>query len=423
MKYIIFAKPNKYYFLFLSFFIFKIVDNIMNIYINKTNDIVETFHKNYLLSMSDFLSIIPIIIIKVRSKNISKNKLINESQENISKNPIDSNKNIEYIYLDINLENNKKRTKRIFKFSIIVSIFQFLGRYINIIVIIIFKNYEFVEKVEQNTIIFINIIFIYILTIIILDYPFYRHHCVSMGIDLIFLVLIVVYDSIGLVYDKQKKEKILYILTKIIRVFFYSFEDVFAKINLSSVSAYIYLFYRGIIVNSLALLFSIVFIFVKIQDDKGNYSCVFSRFGKIYDNKINILYYVILFFNEYLTNLNIFLIIDKFSPNHFVMTSIISNFSSLLVSIIRKGETIGDFFLKFAIYIILIITSCIYTEFIILNFCGLQKYTKVFLLKKANDDIRQASFNNINEHDVYSEGENTIQNELINVKDNSVNEI
>ena len=105
------------------------------------------------------------------------------------------------------------------------------------------------------------------------------------------------------------------------------------------------------------------------------------------------------------------------------MTSIISNFSSLLVSIIHKGERIGDFFLKFAIYIILIITSCIYTEFIILNFCGLQKYTKVFLLKKANDDIRQASFNNINEDDVYSEGENTIKNELINVKENSDNEI
>ena len=49
----------------------------------------------------------------------------------------------------------------------------------------------------------------------------------------------------------------------------YSFEDVIAKILLSidSISSYIYLLYRGIIVNTLAILFSIIFIFVKIPDE------------------------------------------------------------------------------------------------------------------------------------------------------------
>ena len=100
------------------------------------------------------------------------------------------------------------------------------------------------------------------------------------------------------------------------------------------------------------------------------------------------------------------------------MANILSNFSSLLVFIIHKRESPGHFFLKFAIYIILIITSCIYTEFIILNFCGLQKYTKVFLQKKANDDIKQASINNINGNSSFSESEITTEYEL-SVEENS----
>jgi len=82
MKYIIFAKLNKNYFLFLSYFIIKIIDEIINKIVETNGDIVKTFHINYILSMSDFLSIIPLIIINVRSKSISKNKLMSENKLN-----------------------------------------------------------------------------------------------------------------------------------------------------------------------------------------------------------------------------------------------------------------------------------------------------------------------------------------------------
>ena len=79
MKYIIISKLDKYHLLFLSYFIIKIIDTIMNKIVSTDGDIIKTFHKNYILSMSDFLSIIPFIIIKVRTKNISKNKIIREN--------------------------------------------------------------------------------------------------------------------------------------------------------------------------------------------------------------------------------------------------------------------------------------------------------------------------------------------------------
>ena len=56
---------------------------------------------------------------------------------------------------------------------------------------------------------------------------------------------------------------------------------------------------------------------------------------------------------------------------------------------------IKEFFIKLALYILLILAALLYNEFIILNFCGLQKNTQLFLQKKANKDIQQAIINNI----------------------------
>ena len=270
MKYIIISKPNKYHFLFLSYFIIKIIDTIMNKIVSTDGDIIKTFHKNYILSMSDFLSIIPFIIIKVRTKIISKNKIIRENEQETKEESIQkTDNNIEYIYLDNNIMNDKRRMKRIIKFSIIVSIFEFLARYIDILFKLIFINdYLLVDKEEQNSHFLISIIFKYILSIIILHYPFYRHHYFSMGINIICLIAIVILDILNMVDGKLKYP---HVITKTLIVLLYSFEDVIAKILLSidSISSYIYLLYRGIIVNTLAILFSIIFIFVKIPNENG----------------------------------------------------------------------------------------------------------------------------------------------------------
>ena len=421
MKYVIFSKLNKNHFLFLSFIIIKIIDELCRNYMEKVDDIIRIFHHNYIGSLSDFLSIIPFIIIKIRSKDISKNEL---KKENIKEKEQDSNNDIEYIYSDQKTENNIKRAKRIFKFLIIVSIFDFLATYLDIIfkIIKIFtKDNLLINKVENNSSILFSIISMYVLSILILHSPFYRHHYVSMAINLLLLIILIILDIINIV---NRKLSYIYVIEKTIIIILYSFEDVLAKILLSidSISPYIYLLYRGILVNILAFLFSFVFIFVKIPDENGDKSCVFSRFWKIYEYKLNILFYIIIFFNEYFMNLNIFLIIDKFSPIHFAMASIISYFISSLFSIfLSENDKISNFFYKLGIYLVLIVTSLIYNEFIILNFCGLQKYTQLFLQKEANEDIQQ-SIINIEDGDLYSEEDNIKQCEINTVKDNLNND-
>ena len=205
---------------------------------------------------------------------------------------------------------------------------------------------------------------------------------------------------------------------KVISVILYSLEDTYAKVLLSfySISPYIYLLFRGIFVNILALLFSLVFIFVELPDENGIKSCVYSRFWKVYENKLNILSYIIMLLIHYLQNLNILLIIDKFSPIHYAVASILRNIFSLIFSINTTNIALNEFIIKIVIYFILFLVGLIYVEFVVLNFCGLQKNTKLFLEKQAKDDIVQIMSNNI-------DNESNPENEMLIVEDYSIDKI
>ena len=410
MKYLIFSKLNRNHFFFLSYFIISIIKDIVNRYIGFGKDLIFSFNRYYIITLSDFLSIIPLIIIKVRSKSISK-----ENQESLTNNRTESNNNIKYIYTDI----NEKRKKRILKLSILISIIDFVALYSNVTFDIIIQTFKIVIKtVKINSHILINIISIFILNNLILHLPIYKHHYLSLAINLIFLIGLIIYDILLI----KEANTYFYVLKKILIGFLYSIEDVYSKILLSidSVSPYTYLLYRGIFRNILSLFYSLVFIFVKIPDENGIKSCVFSRFWKVYENKLNILLYILFLFIGYLFNLNIYLIIDKFSPIHYAVATIFGNFGSLLILIFYGNIKIGEFFIKFAIYFILILAALIYNEFIVLNFCGFQKNTYLFLQKKENEDLEQINIDN-NENDLFSEEENN-KNENINTDEKINNE-
>ena len=429
MKYLIFSELNRNHFLFLSYFIISIIIEIDNKYIKSTDDIVDTFHKCYIHTLSDFLSIIPFIIIKLRSKGISKREKLekikaNLSEKNSNENLVErtsteSSIDIAYKYLNATFKEKKEKAKkRKIKLSLLVSVFEFLAIYLDITFSIIAKTNNYAIKFsEMDSQILFKVMSKYILSIIILHSPVYKHHYLCLAVNIIFLIILVILDVMDIVKTKDNLY-FLYAVLKIIIAILFSFEDVYAKVlfSLGSFSTYIYLLYRGIFVNSFALLFSIIFIFVKLPDEKGQKSIVFTRIWKVYENKLNILLYIIFFIFMYLLNLNIFLIIDKFSPIHFAVASTIYNSISLIISCIYGQQELKEFFIKIAVYFILIISALVYNEIIILNFCGLQKYTSFYLHKQASEDIRQTIITkNIIDNDFINEGEENKSLEMINI--------
>ena len=389
------------------------IRNIVNNKINKSKDIIETFHKYYISSLSDLLSIIPLIIIKVRSKSISYFKGLRK----------DSSK--KYY-----TKANKKRKMRIIKLSILVSILDFLALYINVTYNIIITAAKFViKKVSISSDVFFNVISKFALSTLILHLPIYRHHYLSLAINIILLIVFLIFDILKITAAKE----IIFGLKRIISLILYSLEDIYAKILLSydSISPYTYLFYRGIYLNILSLLYSIIFIFVKLPDEKGVKSCIFTRLWKVYEHRLNILLYIILLFVNYLFNQNVLLIIDKFSPVHYAVGTVLETFGSFIITTFDGKVEVGEFFIYFVIYFISILAALIYNEIIVLNFCGFQKYTHLFLLKKANKDLELTIINNndnelipeeeCDESDLYSIDENN-ENEKNNMKENLYNE-
>ena len=417
MKYIIFSELNKNHFLFLTYFILSFIIRLISIYIKTIKDVVQIFHLFYIYTLSDFLSIILFFIIKVRSKGMSKTKFekgnINEENKKISS---DLPNIIQNKYLNDKIKNQKKRMKRIIKLTILVSILNFLALNIQLTFYIIVEKIQYVIKsMTIHSHILFNILSKYILSIIILHLNIYKHHYLSLALNFIFLVVLVIYDILSV----DEIRTYFYMLMKIVIVILFSFENVYAKVLLSidSISPYSYLLYRGILVNFLSLLYSIVFIFVEIPDEFGKESIVFTRFGKLYQGKLKIFLYVLLLFVKYLSNLNILLIIDKFSPIHFAVASIMDNITSLLIAIIYKKIEIKVLFIILSLYLFLILASLIYNEFIILNFCGFQTNTQLFLQKKANNDLEQAILSHINDNS-YSEDRRKTS-EMINIGDSN----
>ena len=415
MKYLIFSELQRNHFLFLSYLIISIIKNFNNRYRISGDDIIFEFNRYNIFILSDFLSIIPVIIIKVRSKGNSE-----KYQEDFKDNSSKTSNDIKYIYTDV----NKKKRKRIFKLLILVSFFEFLGKYINIIFDIITLTTNFIiKKVIINSNVLFNIISKYALSILILHLPIYKHHYLSLGINLICLIGLVIYDIINI----KEARSYIYVLMKIIVVILYSVEDVYAKILLSfeSISTYIYLLYRGIFTTIFTIMYSIVFIFVKIPDEKGIKSCVFSRIWKVYENKLNILFCILSFFLEYISMVNVYLIIEKFSPIHYAIATILDNFVSLLISLIYGQVKVGEFFIKLLIFLILILAALIYNEFVVLNFCGFQKYTHLFLLREADKDLELTLYKNINENELFPGNENINKKDRINTKnrESSITEI
>ena len=387
MKYLIFAELSRNHFLFLSYFIISIIKEIVNHYIVSSNDAIHTFNKYYMCTLSDLLSIIPLTIIKMRSKDILK-----KTRESKIKETTELTSDINYIYTTFE-QRNEKRAKRIIKLSILVSFLEFWALYINITYNIIISIHKIqIKKHNLTCDILFNVISKFAFSSWILHIHIYKHHYLSLVINIMALIGFLIYDITKLPEPKS----LIYGLKRLVCLILYSLEDVYSKILLSfdSISPYTFLFYRGIFLNFLSLLYSIVFIFVKIPDNLGNLSCVFSRFGKVYENKLNILLYILFFIMNYFYNQNVLFIIDKFSPIHFAVATVLETFGSLLMSIFfDKIDNWTEFFIKLVVYFILILAALVYNEFIILNFCGFQKYTEQNLRRNSNAELELTIFN------------------------------
>ena len=405
-KIFLFPKCEWKYLLFLFFFIFSFLQNAIIRWISwGAKDVAQPFLNTYLFNISDYLAVIPFIIIKIRSKRMTKENMlalqltIKSALTNSTSNTID-----------------KKRT---FFFWLVVSvgIFDFLSHVSSLAFYLVFgKNDRPLSENNLSSMLIFNTIVIYVASRLILKTYFYRHHYFSFILNVFCIIILLSLDIYNTIVQKKETDSsnmiFFYFAKKILTIIFYSIEDVIGKKVLLDdlMNIYSLIFYRAIVETVLLILFSIPFIFIKITNKAKTpevTSNIFLQIGDLF--KGSEFYKVFLFIlTNFFYNIFIWSIIDKFSPSHYAISNIFESTGTLIRLWITEKDSMQQPVIRLIIYVILIIGSVIHSEMVVLNFCSMQKNTKLFLEIKEKIEIEAIDFDKDLDESVKEQSENFV---------------
>ena len=383
-KYFYFEIPRLKHILFLLYFISSLPKNLILDFLDEINNLSVPFFKIYIFVIADSLAIIPYIIVKKRSQ-----KSILEKTPSVH-----SKKDIDLIYNDNEDLETIKIQNKAFINIVLLGIIDYIAQISLVIYYLIKQEYKIdINDINLNSLLIFNIIFIILLSKPMLHTQFYRHHYFSSILIILLLLVLVAIDIIQInkTNDDNKLISYIYLIIRIIRIFLYSLEDVIGKILLlyQNFFPYSILSNRAIIQFISSIIFSIPFIFIKLNDKGNQEKTIYEMIGDIFNEKINILYFLLLAIFTFFSNVFLWKIIDVFSPAHYCIAELFEGFGILIINLIKDISCVdGYFILRIIMYILLILIACIYNEFLVINICGLGKETQTILnIKEKTDKI------------------------------------
>ena len=405
IKHFLFPKPHINYLLFLVFFICSIIKQIIFKDIKDKDNLAIPVFKLYIYDIGDFFSLIPYLIIKRKSKSKIPIEEIEEREKRKK-----SQDDINYIYNDSTKNEFKKNMSYIIVNMFLITILDFIAQISTVTFYLITGNQKFQVKHENlNITLIFNVIALFLFSKLFLHHTFYRHHFFSFIIFIICLIVIVILD-ITQIYQAcgdNYQKPVIFLAIKIFSVILYSLEDVIAKVMFLNYyfTPYFLLLVKAIVQFFYLVIFSLPLIFTKIELENKDKIIIFSKFKDIFTDDIYYLYYAIYLANSFVYNIINFIIIDKFSANHSGISRIFENLGIFIINS-SNGSIEKDF--KFGIriimYVLLIISSFIFNEFVVINICGLANGTQLFLDYKESNDFKL--IDEVNNGDDLTTGEN-----------------
>lgn len=394
-------KLNKKYWYFAFFLIGSIlrviVPDIFELN-RKLNQILEKDFKKLLTLkyleiirniVSDLLFGIFHFIYFIRNKDDYKRR----KQFKYNKNSI----KINFIFND-----ESRRNPRIFKLISIISLVDFTCQLLlplkYIIEYSLGKLILITSPFHFNSLLVIDIISRYLFSLCILRTYFYAHHHLSILLNLIALLALGVVDFSFKFNLKGKNAHSeynpLYIIVIALQYILYSLEDIMNKVALRTL--YILpttlVFYKGLF--ELIMLFPIISIFFFISK-LYDFSFVGEEL-RIYEL---VLYFISFIPFNILRTFSLVNVIDKFTAQHMSFLKVSEAITLFVYFCIDKEKQFGLFGLKIWAYIvqiisflILLISSLIHNEIIIINHPKLKAKTEYFLDKDANKEQNNASY-------------------------------
>ena len=314
---------------------------------------------NILIHASNLFAIIPLIILKRRT--------------NTNKKPdLDDNNNKHLILLYNDYSDDTFVVKDKYKYIFLSSLLYFIEGILLLYTI----------KIHSNTWIF-DILFTLIVYYLIFKIKLYKHHYLS--IILIILIGIILDLVLGNLQKDITNNFFLYLLRLVRETIFSSFE-VLSKYLMEKkfCSVYEIMFWNGLIVSILVLIFSIFdYYFFHLDNfveyfNNFNYKEIFAIFGFII-TQLGLCFFI-LFTNKNNTPCHIFIILVF---GHFAYYIDLST----------------DSIIKIICLILILFMTLVFCEIIEINFCGLSENTKNKIVERAEIEVIYLEENELNDED------------------------
>jgi len=360
--------------LFLSYFLRDLTKEIRQ---NLTKDkklvfgnsyIVKiTLIEIYLLTPSNLFVIILFIIERARTKKDNK------SDKLVAQKP------------NIHLQFHKRSFvgfRKVLKLVVLTSTFNFIPR------IIIFFLFFFVNDdknfISSSTLSSVSIFYILatsLLSRIFLSSYYYRHHFISLAINIFSLIINIIID----VRNLDNKYIIILYIINMLGTISYSSASISGKFLLTYITPYALELYIGLV-----QIVYLIIMFIPLYFIERNGENIFNNFFEICDDYRVVLLYIanMIFICAY--GVFIWIIINKFSPNDYALSMMVENMIDKLFEYVTKPNSFTDnifiSIVQIFIFLLLIIGICIHNEIIVINKCGLDEYTKNKIAMKGDKD-------------------------------------
>ena len=373
------------------------------------------FYKMFITNISHFLTLIPLLIIRCLSKGEKE-----ENKERINNDDLKINDD-ELIYNEFNDRDLfSKKKKSIIKYTLIVSIFDFLADAILFIFAFVNNKNEIFSFYVLRCSFLFTTLSQYIISYLIFRKKLYRHHYLTLIINFITLLAFLAIDIYKLIeYKIVDYQYYILIIVRLVRLIFFCLVDNYSKHALyyEFLSPYSLELYKAIYKNIFLLIFSIPFIFLKTNDLNAKSGNIFTAFY-VYFEGMKILYTFIFIIIHFLYVIFMDIIIDRFSPNHltlcFMLESFATNLYVLIANYYNGKDNDWQNYFNFLIYIFIFVGAMIYNEVLIINKCGFNKNTKLFLDYKFQEEKSEAKI-------FISDDDNESCDISQNESDNSIN--
>ena len=401
MKFLICQKFNFNYMFFLLYLVSCLVTKYIEVYsgddetqendekkIDNSSKLKGHFHEYlsvFVVNFSDFLAIIPYYIKKYLSKKADEYRPTPKLEEASGK------LNTYYIYNNLYEDELGKRSTSLNLYSFLVGLLDFLAEIVFFLYCLENKpEFEGFIALLNSTVIF-QILFQYILSIIILKSRFYRHHYLSIIINSICFIILFVFDLINI----KKSIYWGYIFMYVITLVFLVLENAYGKkaMVFGYVSPYTLLIFKGAYKLILLVVFSAIFIPIMFSIE-GDF------FSDITDfDSMQIFMIFLNFVFSFFKNLFNWILIDRFSPSHLALSLILEDLSYLVITLIFEDDVVDvkgdnnnslpayDSVTRIIIYFVLFIAALIHNEIFIITKCGLGNNTKLFLDEKVKEEL------------------------------------